>query len=426
MSQNKTAAISTLRDQYENYPYPDRKATDEKKRLITGSPGILNEVNHYLFGGQRDFSKAFRALFAGGGTGDGTIMLAQQLAEARTAGWITGKVHVHYLDLSQKARETAEARARARGLTNITFHTGSLLDLPSMRQGEFDYIDCCGVLHHLPAPEEGLKALEAVLAPQGGIGIMVYGELGRSGLYPMQDALRRLTSGLPNLKDRVALAKRVLAELPDTNGFKRNPFLNDHRESDAGLVDLLLHSRDQAYRVEPLYDLAQSVELQITSFVEPIRYRPETYTKNPKVRTILTGLDRKQRECLAEELAGNLKTHVAYLTRQDDRASSGVALPEDDMLPLLHGMKAAQLGAFCKKNRTFSASVDGLKLSLPLPRLSGAIAERCTGQRTIGEIFAELQALDPRLDRSTFDRQFLDFFDILNGINRLFLRRRKT
>ncbi|WP_343563718.1 methyltransferase [Kiloniella sp. b19] len=425
MNQNKTTAISTLRDQYENYPYPDRRAADEKKRLITGSPGILNEINHYLFGGQRDFSKPFRVLFAGGGTGDGTIMLAQQLADAREAGWITGEATVHYLDLSQKARETAEARAKARGLTNITFHTGSLLELPTMGLGEFDYIDCCGVLHHLPEPGEGLKALEAVLAPRGGIGIMVYGALGRSGLYPMQDALRRLTSGLPDLKDRVVLAKRVLADLPDTNGFKRNPFLNDHRESDAGLVDLLLHSCDRAYRVEQLYDLAQSAELQITSFVDPIRYRPETYTKDPKVRAAFAGLDRQQSESLAEELAGNLKVHIAYLTRQDDRASSGVARPEDDMLPVLRDMEAAQLGAFCKKNRKFPASADGLKLSLPLPRLAGAIAERCTGQMTVGEILVELQELDPRLDRSTFDQQFREFFDILNGINRLYLRRRE-
>ena len=44
-------------NQYENYPYPERKPGDEKKRLITGSPSNLAEVNHYVFGGRRDLSK---------------------------------------------------------------------------------------------------------------------------------------------------------------------------------------------------------------------------------------------------------------------------------------------------------------------------------------------------------------------------------
>jgi hypothetical protein len=44
------------------------------------------------------------------------------LASAGRAAKIT------YLDLSTAARGVAEARAAARGLTNIEFHTGSLLD----------------------------------------------------------------------------------------------------------------------------------------------------------------------------------------------------------------------------------------------------------------------------------------------------------
>ncbi len=71
-----------VRAQYEAYPYPVRDPADEAKRLITGSPSHIDELNHYVFGGRRDFAKPFRALVAGGGTGDATIMLAQQLADA--------------------------------------------------------------------------------------------------------------------------------------------------------------------------------------------------------------------------------------------------------------------------------------------------------------------------------------------------------
>jgi hypothetical protein len=75
-----------VRAQYESYPYPPRDPRDEAKRLIEGSPSHLLEINHYVFGGRRDFRRPFRALIAGGGTGDGTIMLAQHLADAAAGG----------------------------------------------------------------------------------------------------------------------------------------------------------------------------------------------------------------------------------------------------------------------------------------------------------------------------------------------------
>ncbi len=99
-----------VRAQYEAHPYPARDPRDEAKRLITGSPSHLLELNHYLFAGRRDFTKPFRALVAGGGTGDGAIMLAQQLADRRGPG------EVVYVDLSQAARRIASAiRCTARG-----------------------------------------------------------------------------------------------------------------------------------------------------------------------------------------------------------------------------------------------------------------------------------------------------------------------
>ena len=153
--------------QYEAYPYPARNPQDEKTRLVDGSPSNLAEVDHYIFGGSRDFRQPLRALVAGGGTGDGLILLAQHLAGRRCPA------EVVYLDLSAASRRIAEARAKTRGLTNIQFHTGSLLDLPRLGLGIFDYIDCCGVLHHLENPGAGLAALTSVMAPEGGMGLML-------------------------------------------------------------------------------------------------------------------------------------------------------------------------------------------------------------------------------------------------------------
>ena len=103
-----------------------------------------------------------------------------------------GRARVTWLDRSAAALKVAQARAAARGLTNIVWEQRSLLDLPGSGLGPFDYIDCCGVLHHLPDPAEGLRALLSVLAPGGGLGLMVYAPHGRTGVYMLQDALRLL------------------------------------------------------------------------------------------------------------------------------------------------------------------------------------------------------------------------------------------
>ena len=90
-------------------------------------------------------------------------MLAEHLRRDGRPGRVT------HLDRSRPAQEIAQARAKVRGL-DLEWAASSLLDLPDSGLGPFDYIDCCGVLHHLPDPAAGLRALLSVLAPGGGLG----------------------------------------------------------------------------------------------------------------------------------------------------------------------------------------------------------------------------------------------------------------
>ncbi|MFP6772117.1 MAG: class I SAM-dependent methyltransferase, partial [Alphaproteobacteria bacterium] len=99
-------ADRNVREQYEAYPYPSRDPADEAHRLITGSPSHILEIEHFILRGGR--AGDLRALVAGGGTGDGAIMLAQQLADRGTGS-------VTYLDMSSAALAVARARATARG-----------------------------------------------------------------------------------------------------------------------------------------------------------------------------------------------------------------------------------------------------------------------------------------------------------------------
>ena len=85
----KIAVDPAVHGQYEAYPYPPRDPADEAKRLITGSPSSILEIEHYVIGGRIPDERPFRALIAGGGTGDATIMLASQLAARAIPAEIT-------------------------------------------------------------------------------------------------------------------------------------------------------------------------------------------------------------------------------------------------------------------------------------------------------------------------------------------------
>jgi len=414
----RRVAADPVAEQYEAYPYPSRDPKDEAKRLVTGSPSHLAELIHFVRGGRFDPAAPFRALIAGGGTGDAAIMLAQQLADEGAA-----QAEVVYLDRSAAARAITEARAAARGLKNLRFVTGSLTALDALGLVRFDYVDCCGVLHHLDDPAAGLAALARALAPGGGMGLMVYAPLGRTGVYPLQRALRALDAG-GSPQQKVARARRVWAALPPTNWLRRNPFITEHvTEGDAELYDLLLHARDRAFSVPEVTELVARAGLRLVAFVPPARYEPRHVLADPSLLRPVDGLDPLARAALAEDLAGNIRTHAFYVVAADNQ----VAPPAPDspnLVPVVANADGAALARGLKPGGVLTASVDGLPFRLPVPRLGPAILGAIDGRRTLGEVHALLAARDPGLDQKRFMAEFRALWDSLHALGKLMLRRR--
>ena len=73
--------LDSVRRQYEKYPYPARNPDGEKTHIKILLLDSLGWINHYCFGGKESFQNSFRALVAGGGTGDSTIFFAEQLKD---------------------------------------------------------------------------------------------------------------------------------------------------------------------------------------------------------------------------------------------------------------------------------------------------------------------------------------------------------
>ena len=400
-----------LRAQYEAHPYPRRDPRDEARRLVIGSPSHVDEIVHYGFAGADPTTRGrrFRALVAGGGTGDATVMMGQQLSDRGA------DAEILHVDLSRASLKIAQARVRARRLRNVRFLRASLFDLAA--QAPFDYIDCCGVLHHLEDPAEGLRRLAALLADDGAMGVMVYGAFGRTGVYHAQAALRLL--GAPAESDGgLALARRFLDALPAGNWLVRNPWVADHLHGDdAGLYDLLLHARDRAWTVPQIFELAHAAGLAISAFVEPARYDPASWLDDALAERA-AALPWPERCALAELTAGNMKRHVFYAAKA---AAARPAAPplSARTVPVTRGVDAAALAREIAASGALTAEIEGTSFTRRFGPLAAAILSRTDGRRSLADIRAALTVDCPRPE---FEAAFGDLYGKLNGLNLLLLR----
>ncbi len=438
-----TAEISaSVAAQYEALPYPTRDPADEDSRLIGTWLDDLDLLNHNCFRGEREFDARFRVLVAGGGTGDGTIFIAQQLRERGIVG-----ARIVHLDLSAAAIDIARARAKRRGLEGIEFIQGNLLDLPTMNLGEFDYVNCVGVLHHLPNPEAGLDALLPSLAADGAMAVLLYGKIGRIGIYQAQEILRRLPVAA-TYSERIDQAKRLIGQLPRTNWLARSAELHPdlHQGGDAALYDLLLHSQDRAYEVEEIYRWFADDHGMHIYFSDVHRgrlpYSPSTWLRDLPERAAISALSQREQESLAELIGGDLVLHAFFATRDGDTTAPYAELGS---IPFFlretypasgHGL-ASVIDEHHGKPFLLTHSQSGLRREMnPTPAIR-QIFLGIDGQRTWQQIFdgvrqqrglgLTLRATDEpdEIDQSLF-AVFYPWYEALNSIERLLLRRQRS
>jgi SAM-dependent methyltransferase len=402
--------IGTVRGHYESLPFPPRDPEAERYSLKVSTPDILAKINQYCFGGARDFSRPFRVLVAGCGTGDSVIFLAHQLKGT--------PAEIVAIDLSQTSLAIARARAEMRGLDTIRWVHGSLLDIKAAGVGEFDYITCLGVLHHLPDPSAGLAALESVLAEDGAMAIMLYGAVGRSHIYSVQRLLRHVTKGLDHPGEQLAFAKKIVAGLPLSNDFQqreggdviRATYLAD----DTNFWDTLMHAQDRAYTASEVRDYLADAGLHLQGHISysgiaattALQYDIDFLIDDPSQTARLKTLSIGEREDAAELLDGSLSLHTVYAARTpqtalDPTAPEAILSPMSDLARkiLAHLTAGDTELSVTLRNRTsvlyrpagitrqFLAKLDGQRSNEAIADSLGLTA----GSDDLAQIVAELQ-----------------------------------
>jgi SAM-dependent methyltransferase len=325
-----------IREFYETFPYPPRNAAEVPR--ISGPPSDFAAINHYVFGGRWARDRPFRVLVAGCGTGIGLPAFARQMADAGVP------FSMRCIDVSEASLGVARARADAAGLSEFTdFQCLPIEALETETAEVFDYIDLTGVLNHVEDPERVLDVLRHVLADPGGLGVMVYGKLGRTGIYPIQDALRQL--GLTTEKS-VPAARGLLRRLPETNWLRRNPLLADFDViSDAEFADRFLNPRDRAFEVRGLCELFDAAGFTPRAFLPPIVYDAKSLLVDDELRRRAADLPLVEQWHLAEQLQGSLHKHSFYAIKSSNAGATAINFSDPDYRAVIRGPNRRHMAA---------------------------------------------------------------------------------
>lgn len=412
-----------VRQLYEAFPFPARDPDSESATSIPVSrPDMLAKLNHHCFAGRRDFSGGFRALVAGGGTGDAAIFLALQLRGT--------DAEVVCLDLSEASLAVAQRRAALRGLERcIRWVQGSILDLSTLGLGRFDYISCLGVLHHLAEPEQGLAALAGALAEGGAMALMLYGRYGRQDVYAVQALIRAINGECAELPTQLANLKAALASLPPAHPLMRGRS-REHIEAllgnDANLVDTFLHVQDRAYAVPELHGFLASAGLALVAFTNfgrtmPLEYEPEIYLADPRLRAEIAARPAPERQAIAELLHGHMYAHAFYVAKSGQAAAD---FRDPEMVPFFLTEPGARAAAELIEAKAVTVRLSSRATHDMVPSQAALACLRLVdGERALERIWREAAATLGG-DAEALAAAAAPDFERMNALNWLCLRHR--
>jgi 2-polyprenyl-3-methyl-5-hydroxy-6-metoxy-1,4-benzoquinol methylase len=301
-----SASDDVVRAFYESHPYPPPIGDLARRRDLYRDPHRRRALSLLLWPLKAQRPKR-KILIAGCGTSQ-----AARYALAEPDARVTA------IDVSETSLRHTRNLQQKLGLRNLDPHR---LAIERVRElGEtFDQVVCTGVLHHLADPDEGLRSLRDVLAPEGAMHVMVYATYGRAGISMMQDYCRLLGIGAsaPELRDLAATIGALSSDHPIARVTKR---AKDFAQPDA-LADALLNPRDRAFTVPQLHDWLKRCRLSFGRWYEQAPYLPQCGSMARTAHAArLHSLPPLAQHAAMELLRGTMDRH-AFVAYRDDRAA---------------------------------------------------------------------------------------------------------
>jgi SAM-dependent methyltransferase len=382
-----------VRQFYERYPYPRPvDSLDGYGRLWR--EGQRRRADHHLSWPGEPFREDRSILIAGCGTSQ-----AAKHALRWPAAKVTG------IDVSATSVRCTEELRRKHDLRNLEVH-----QLPVERASElgttFDQVVCTGVLHHLPDPDAGLRALRAVLAPGGAMHLMVYAPYGRTGVYMLQDFCRRI--GVRASDGGIRELVAALGSLPP--GHPLGALLRDAPDfrEHAALADALLHPHDRAYSVPQLLELLAREGLTFGRWVRQAHYsaRCGVMARIPQA-SALARLPMAEQFAAVELFRGTMARHSVVAYRDDHTGAPPqvgfageawrgyVPVRTPDTICVRERLPPGAAAVLINRGHAYG------DLCLPIGAREKRLFEAIDGERTIAEIVGNLC---PETSRAYFER----------------------
>lgn len=308
MSDETTSSIisSAVAKLYDTYPFPPEPLLDE------APPGYnwrWHWPSAYNFcAGRKPSNNQVRILDAGCGTGVGTEYLVHLNPDAEVVG----------MDLSAGAIAVATERCQRSGADRVTFHNLSIYDVAQL-PGEFDMINCVGVLHHMPDPIRGIQALAGKLKPGGILHIFVYAELGRFEIALTQEAIGLLQGDRRgDYTDGVSVGRKLFASLPEQNRLRKREETRWALENqrDECFADMYVHPQEIDYNVKTLFNLIDASGLDFVGFSNPHYWDLQRLIGSaPDLIARAEGLNERDQYRLTELLDPEVTHYEFFLSR---------------------------------------------------------------------------------------------------------------
>jgi SAM-dependent methyltransferase len=288
---------------YESRPYPSPlKSLDEHRKLYR-NPDRRRALSLLLWPTRK--KRADREILVAGCGTSQAAAYAMRGPDAQVTG----------IDVSEASLGHTRELQRKYDLRNLKLHRLPIEEIGKLGQ-EFDEIVSTGVLHHLPDPDAGLRALRGVLKPDGALHVMVYATYGRAGIYMMQDYCRLLgvRANEEELQNLGALIGALPGDHPIASVARR---AKDFQRPDA-LADALLHPQDRAYTVPELHAWLGRCGLSFARWFEQAPYLPQcgAIAGMPHARR-LRALPPPSQHAAVELLRGTMTRHNFIAYRDD-------------------------------------------------------------------------------------------------------------
>jgi len=376
-----TAAIAgQVRAFYESHPYPP--PVDDLQAYRQAWNDQRRRADSHLFWPNEPYRDDRSILVAGCGTTQ-AAHYALRWPRAQVIG----------IDVSAESLAFTQGLKRKHTLANLEVRQLAVERVAELGQC-FAHVVCTGVLHHLPDPDAGLRALHDVLEPAGALNVMVYAPYGRAGIYMLQDYCRRLGVGATEseIRDLAASLKALPPDHPLAPLLRNSPDFADK----AGLADALLHPRDRSYSVPQLLDFIDRAGLTFGRWVRQAPYLPccGAPASTPH-QSRLVGLTTEAQYAAIELFRGTMVRH-AFVAYRKDRPAQGASVNFDgetwlgykpirlpDTVTVRDRLPPGAVAVLINRNHTYT------DLYLPIDARQERLLAAINGERTIAEICRE-------------------------------------